>query len=979
MAPAGAGKTRLLVSLIFALLCPIQPVHAATMRTLPGHVPDAIAQLQPLGRLPATRQLRLAVSLPLRNQDALASLLQRLYDPASPDYHHYLTPDQFTERFGPTQEDYQTVINFAKGSGLEIAGTHSSRILLDLRGNASDVEKAFHVTLHNYQHPAEARQFYAPDVDPSVDAALPILDIVGLSDYALLRPALHKKPAQAEGVPASGSQTNGAYLGSDFRHAYAPGVSLNGAGQMVGLFEADGYYTSDITAYETLAGLPNVPLINVSVDGFNGPPGSGTEEVSLDIEMAIAMAPGLAAVVVFEGPNNVSDWLDILDNMSSSNQIQQFSSSWGYTGGANPNTSFDSVFQKMAAQGQSFFQASGDGDAWINPIWVPAASPYLTSVGGTGLTMSGAGVAYSSEFVWNSGNLGPGDAWPPNGNGYWGSGGGISTVYSIPSWQQGISMTANNGSTNMRNIPDVALTADSIWITYSNGLSGNFMGTSCAAPLWAGFMALVNQQADASTGTNVGFINPAVYAIGQGPSYTSCFNDITAGNNTSGVSPTNFYAVAGYDLCTGWGTPTGSNLINALAPPASLQIFPSTGFTAYGGVGGPFSVTSQSYVLTNAGTNALNWNLAATAPWLTALPGGGTLTPGGPAQLVTVSLNTTASNEMVGTNIALVWFTNLTANVTQSRPFALNVIALPSITTTPSNQFVLSGTTVQFAAAATGYLPLSFQWQQNGTNLTDGGDISGSTNTTLTLANVSPANAGSYTIIVSNLAGAVTSTPPAVLSVALSPQLVQNGGFESDNFDSWTLSGNSFDSMVTAESEYVHAGQYGAELGPNSLGYLSQTVPTSPGQVYGLSLWLASPDGEHPNEFSVTWNGDTLFDQTNIPEIGWTNLQFTVPATSSNTVLQFGFVDQPAYLGLDEISVLPLGPVLQNLSYNAGTVTFNWSALPDSTYQIQYATNLIQTNWFSLGGPVLATNATMTISDTVGTNCQLFFRVVLLP
>ncbi len=504
---------------------------------LHGHVPAVVARLAPAGRLPATKVLHLVIGLPLHNQNALTNFLQRLYDPTSPDYHHYLNPAQFTEKFGPSAQDYQTVINFARSNGLVVATAHDSRILLDVRGKASDIEKAFHLTLRTYQHPTEARQFYAPDVEPSVGTNLPIVDVIGLSDYAALGSALHQKPVGTNTASAAGSAPGGSFMGSDFRNAYAPGVAYTGAGQMVGLFEADGYFASDIAAYETLAGLPSVPLINVSIDGFVGPPGTNNYEVALDIEMAISMAPGLAAVVVFEVPSNVSDWIDALDSMSSSNQIKQFSSSWGYTGGSNPNTSFDAVFQKMAAQGQSFFQASGDGDAWVNPIWVPADSPYVTSVGGTTLTMSGLGAAYSSETVWNWGDLGANNAWFANGNGYWGSGGGVSTVYSIPSWQRGVNMAASQGSTTMRNIPDVALTADNIWVTYDSGASGAFGGTSCAAPLWAGFIALVNQQAVSYAEPTVGFINPAVYAIGAGLNYNADFHDTTTGNDISGSSP----------------------------------------------------------------------------------------------------------------------------------------------------------------------------------------------------------------------------------------------------------------------------------------------------------------------------------------------------------------------------------------------------------------------------------------------------------
>jgi hypothetical protein len=137
-------------------------------------------------------------------------------------------------------------------------------------------------------------------------------------------------------------------------------------------------------------------------------------------------------------------------------------------------------------------------------------------------------------------------------------------------------------------------------------------------------------------------------------------------------------------------------------------------------------------------------------------------------------------------------------------------------------------------------------------------------------------------------------------------QLVQNGGFESGDFSLWSQSGNTTSTTVDTNSSYTHSGTYGAKLGPSgSLGFISQTLPTTPGQNYYLSLWLDSPNGSGPNEFQVSWNGTVIFDQTNIGAIGWTNLQFAVVPTGTNTVLQFGFQDNPSYLGLDDISLTP--------------------------------------------------------------------------
>jgi len=542
------------------VLLPGTPVRAAGSQALQGHVPAAVARLQPIGHLDGAKHLRLAISLPLRDQAGLSMLLQQIYDPASPNYHHYLTAAQFAERFGPSAADYQTLTAFAASHHLAVIGAHPNRTLLDVEASVADIEKALHVTLRVYRHPTEQRDFFAPDTEPSIDLSLPVLHISGLDNFLVPHPADLKKPSLTppEGAsPASGSGQGGTYMGNDFRAAYVPGVTLTGSGQTVGLLEMDaGFFQSDITAYEGLAGLPNVPITTVLLDGYSGAAGPNTPEVSLDIEMAISMAPGLAGVIVYEG--EVGD--DILNRMATDDTARQLSASWlGYSDAAS-----DQIFQQFAAQGQSFFNASGDSDAYVGVIEPPGDDTNITIVGGTTLSTSGPGGAWTTERVWNLGYQPPGGN--PQLNNYWGSGGGISTVWPIPSWQLGISMVTNLGSTTMRNIPDVALTADNIFLIYSNGLSGSSGGTSAASPLWAGFTALVNQQGVANGEPYQGFINPAIYAIGKGASYTNCFHDIVLGSNAWPGSSNLFYAVPGYDLCTGWGTPAGSNLINALAP-----------------------------------------------------------------------------------------------------------------------------------------------------------------------------------------------------------------------------------------------------------------------------------------------------------------------------------------------------------------------------------------------------------------------------
>ncbi|MGH7980719.1 MAG: protease pro-enzyme activation domain-containing protein, partial [Limisphaerales bacterium] len=495
----------------------------------------------------------------------------------------------------------QKVLAFANANNLEIVRSYSNQMLLDVRGKASDIENAFHVKLHTYHHPFENRTFFAPDTDPVVDSSLPIKHITGLDDYLIPRPAYvtegtnSKPPAK----PGLGSGPYGEYIGKDFRAAYAPGVTLDGTGQNVALFELDGYFTSDILSYEQQAGLPNLTITNVAVDGgVPNPTPYGDPEVSLDIEMEISMATNASEVIVYEAPNGsgfMNTSVDELNRIASDDLAKQISSSWLI--GDDP--AYDVYYKQMALQGQSFFQCSGDNGAYYSnqeqeQQW--ADDTNVTIVGGTTLSTTAPAGAWSSETVWNWLSTGLGDA---------GSGGGTNwNGIPIPGWQQNVPMTNNMGSTTLRNVPDVALTADNIYVVYEQGQSGYFGGTSCAAPLWAAYTALINEQATNRDLPPVGFLNPAIYAIGLSANYTNCFHDIMTGNNTNLVVGNAYSAVPGYDLATGWGTPNGSNLINALTATASTN----TIFTHLSPPAPPYGGTLQT--LTGGNPNG-DWELFA--------------------------------------------------------------------------------------------------------------------------------------------------------------------------------------------------------------------------------------------------------------------------------------------------------------------------------------------------------------------------------
>jgi hypothetical protein len=972
------------------------------MKILPGHVPSVVAYLPANGILPATNRLNLAIGLPLRDAKGLDDYLVRLYDPTSADYRKYLTPEQFTEKFGPTKESYQAVIDFAKRNGLTITATHGSRLLLDVSGAVADVQRAFHITLHSYRHPKEARNFYAPDIEPSVDASLPIADISGLNNYVLPHPKNLKMNA-APATPRAGSGSGGSYLGNDFRAAYLPGVTLTGSGQMVGLFEFDGYYAGDIAGYEATAGLPAVPLQTILVDGFSGTPttgaNSGDGEVSLDIEMTASMAPGLSKIVVFEaGPDGFQN--DILNEMAANNQIRQFSCSWGWGGG--PSTTTDNIFKQMAAQGQSFFEASGDSDAFttgsgsVNGVDnhslanAPASSPYITIVGGTTLTTSGSG-SWSSETVWN---------WGLQKGSYAGSSGGISSFYSIPSWQTNVNMAANGGSTTFRNIPDVAMVSDDVYVQYGNGTSGAFGGTSCATPLWAGLTALANEEASANGEPAVGFINPAIYRIGAGSDYAQDFHDITTGDNTWSSSPSQFFAVSGYDLCTGWGTPSGQKLIDDLVAqgnpaPDSLEIISGAQITVAGTVGGPFNSPASVITLTNSSAAPLAWTLTSpkSASWLSVSPTGGTLAPFATTNVI-LDFDAATAKLAAGTYPASLKFTDLASTAIQFVTFQLQV--LPILSVQPVTGFNATGAAggtftpdaQDFSIANLGGTDAVWKVRESGswlavnqsTGTVAAGGQSGFTVSLTAKADTLKAGLYKATVTVRNGKNKTVQKLPFTLSIG--QNIVANGGFETGDFTGWNLAATS--TQVGKDKGLVHSGHYGAELGQvSTLGYLSQTVPTIAGQTYLLSLWIDNPNnsiGATPNEFIVQWEGSTITNIVDLPFSKWINLQFVVTAANAGSLLQFGFQDEPAYLGLDDISLKPIAvPNIRAIASAPASFNLNFAVAPGSLYQIQYKTNLMQPDWINLGDPVLSETNSLKFADTnIVDFPQKFYRLMLV-
>src|SRR5271154_5697947 len=234
-----------------AVLLFVMEAPAQAQSLLTRHVRPAVTtgQAQFLNRLPATQSLRIDIVLPLRDQAGLEAFLQQLYDPASPSYRRFLTVPEFTARFGPSQDDYDAVVQYATSNGFTVVGGSRDGMDVQLEGSVANIETAFNVSMGVYQHPTESRTFYAPDREPTANVRVPLWHISGLDNYSLPHPTYRKKNTTVQSNTSTGSCPSSSYCGSDLRAAYYGGTALTGSGQTVGLLEYYGFDKADVTTY----------------------------------------------------------------------------------------------------------------------------------------------------------------------------------------------------------------------------------------------------------------------------------------------------------------------------------------------------------------------------------------------------------------------------------------------------------------------------------------------------------------------------------------------------------------------------------------------------------------------------------------------------------------------------------------------------------------------------------------------------------
>lgn len=533
-AAAGLSATVLCIASMAAGAAASSP-----LALLSAHVPAAVAShaAPRVGSPSPDARLHLSVALPLPDSGALDAFLADIYNPASPNYRHYLSVADFTARFSPSADDYARAAAFFRAQGLAVSAEAPNRILIGVDGSVAAIERTFHVSLGLYRRPGEAGTFFAPDREPTLDLSAPILHVTGLDDFQKPTPRLVRQAASRAG---SGSGPHGYFTGADARAAYYGGGSLTGAGQSLGLMELKGYNVADVKAYFARFGPRlKTSIVGVATDGasLRCTGHCDDSEQVLDIEYAIAMAPGLSQVQVYVGKNAE----DVLSRMASDNTSLQLSTSWGWS--VREFATDDPLLKEMAAQGQSFLTASGDYSSLKASGPWPEEDVNLTAVGGTDLTTTGPGGPWSGETGWS------------------GSAGGPSVDKSIliAPYQLPFVTAANEASQTLRNVPDIAAVASNFYICSDGKCDGGWAGTSFSSPIWTGLVALANQRAAAKGKPPVGFLNPTLYRLAKGAHYAPDFHDVTTGKSGK------FTAGPVYDLVTGLGSPTGQALVNALA------------------------------------------------------------------------------------------------------------------------------------------------------------------------------------------------------------------------------------------------------------------------------------------------------------------------------------------------------------------------------------------------------------------------------
>ena len=572
-------------------------VPAATAANI--NLSPKVAKSTILSAIDAGKQINVILSLPLGDSPGAAEFVQRVSNPKDPLYRKYLTPQEYAARYGANAGDYVALKKWATSNGLTVVHESLARTVLTVGGTAAQLQTLFKTQLNNYRAP-DGKEFYSASVAPTIPDAIAskVTSVIGLTNsvqYAPLAKVYKTFGENADAPPIrtdvfGGTGPGGAYAPSDLRTAYRIPNFGAAVPQAVAVFEQGGFFKYDVETYLNQMKLPHPAVSFVGVNGFSGYVYDfGVElEAVLDIDMIIAINPKVQAVVAYEDgfdPFPVA-LLDALDQVAIDNKVQILSISYGVDEVEQGNDQLaaeNTALTQLASQGITVLVSSGDNGAYGRtgtnnyPATLeapdPGSQPLVTCVGGTSLT-TGAKEVYVTEQAWN--RLG-------SGNGA--TGGGVSSYWPIPSWQPSNITTFNGGSATYRNVPDVAAVGDPVTgvAVYSRPNGGwlQIGGTSASAPIWAGYLSIMNAGLEyIAGGQRLGFFNPTLYNVSW------LYSVLDGSNGNVGTFGTPGYnAGALYNNCCGlgslWGGGFGFNILTANAsgtPPdqiSNLNVVPT--------------------------------------------------------------------------------------------------------------------------------------------------------------------------------------------------------------------------------------------------------------------------------------------------------------------------------------------------------------------------------------------------------------------
>jgi len=523
---------------------------------------------------------RIQVTIVLRRSPSskeLSSVVKEI-SAQKPSERKYLSRDELATAYGADPADLAKIEEFAHEYGLDIVEVKAAQRRVILGGTVASLSAAFGVYLARYEHPKGSYRGRTGPIHVPEDIAPIVEGVFGLDDRPQARPHLrilgekggNIKP-HAEGLPG--------YTPLQIAELYDFPKGLDGTGQCIAIIELNqspefdpnppfrgtGYNTADFDAYFAQLGIPKPNIKTVSVDGGSNKPGINSNadgEVALDIEVAGVIAPGAQIVVYFAPNNGDRGFIDAVsaavhDNL---NKPSVISISWGgpEIGWSDQGkNNMDEVLKEAVSLGVTVCCSAGDNgsseglDDGLLHVDFPGSSSHMLCCGGTRL--EGHGSTITNEVVWNGGFANP-----------CGTGGGVSDKFDLPDYQANANVppSANPNGRIGRGVPDVAGDADPE-TGYQILVGGQQMiigGTSAVAPLWAGLIALFNQK----LGKPVGYLNPVLYSL---PGNANAFSNITVGNNDITGQNGLYQAGAGWDACTGLGSPDGVKLLNALLTP----------------------------------------------------------------------------------------------------------------------------------------------------------------------------------------------------------------------------------------------------------------------------------------------------------------------------------------------------------------------------------------------------------------------------